>query len=86
MIATLADVGRRFAFDHQGVNVMNSSLWWRGVLVAVLVIGVTAAIGIGSYNAGVAQGIAESGRALAAIVSLSGAIDVPSPVISVVMP
>ena len=43
---------------------MNSSLWWRGILMAVLVIGVATAIGIGSYNAGVAHGIAESGRAI----------------------
>ena len=42
---------------------MNTRGLWRGVLIAVLVIGAAAAIGIGSYNAGVAHGIVESGRA-----------------------
>lgn len=43
---------------------MNSRALWRGVLIATLVIGAAAAIGIGSYNAGVAQGMIESGRAV----------------------
>jgi hypothetical protein len=37
----------------------------RVLVTAALVIAAAAAIGIGAYNAGVAQGIAESGRALA---------------------
>jgi hypothetical protein len=38
----------------------------RSLAIAALAIAVAAAIGIGAYNAGVAQGIAESGRAMAA--------------------
>jgi hypothetical protein len=45
---------------------MNNGALWRGILIAVLVIGAASAIGIGSYNAGVAHGFAESGRAIAA--------------------
>jgi hypothetical protein len=44
----------------------NSATVWRGVLVALLVLGAAAAIGVGAYNAGMAQGIAVSGHALAA--------------------
>lgn len=45
---------------------MNNGSLWRGILIALLVIGAAAAIGVGAYNAGVSQGIAESGRFLAA--------------------
>lgn len=45
---------------------MNNRSLWRALAVAALVIAGAAAIGIGAYNAGVAQGIAESGRAIAA--------------------
>jgi hypothetical protein len=45
---------------------MNNRYVWRALAIAVLVIAGAAAIGIGAYNAGMAQGIAESGRALAA--------------------
>jgi hypothetical protein len=45
---------------------MNNRSLWRAVAIAALVIAGAAAIGIGAYNAGVAQGIAESGRAVAA--------------------
>ena len=45
---------------------MNNGSWWRGVLIALLVLGAAAAIGVGACNAGMAQGIAESSRALAA--------------------
>lgn len=38
----------------------------QALAMAVLVIAGAAAIGIGAYNAGVAQGIAESGRVIAA--------------------
>jgi hypothetical protein len=40
--------------------------FWRALAIAVLVTAGAAAIGIGAYNAGVAQGIAESGRAIVA--------------------
>ena len=39
----------------------------RGILIAVLALAAAVAIGLGAYNAGVAQGIAESGRAVAAL-------------------
>jgi hypothetical protein len=39
---------------------------FRALAISVLVLGGAAAIGIGAYNAGVAQGIAESGRLIAA--------------------
>ena len=45
---------------------MNNSSLWRGILIALLVLAAATAIGVGAYNAGMAQGIAESGRALAA--------------------
>jgi hypothetical protein len=38
----------------------------RGIVIAVLVFAAAAAIGIGAYNAGVSQGLAESGRLAAA--------------------
>ena len=38
----------------------------RGLAVAVLAVAAAAAIGIGAYNAGVAHGIAEGGRAITA--------------------
>jgi hypothetical protein len=44
---------------------MNTRLL-RALAIAALVIAGAAVIGIGAYNAGVAQGIAESGRAIAA--------------------
>ena len=45
---------------------MNNRSVVRALAMAVLVIAGAAAIGIGAYNAGMAQGIAESGRAIAA--------------------
>jgi hypothetical protein len=66
LIATLLLSVAAFAIDDSRSKVMNNSALWRGVLVAVLVIGAATAIGIGSYNAGVAQGIVESGRFAAA--------------------
>ena len=45
---------------------MNNRGLIRGIAIAVLVLGVAAAIGIGAYNAGVSQGLAESGRLVAA--------------------
>jgi hypothetical protein len=45
---------------------MNNRPVWRALAIAALVIAGAAAIGIGAYNAGLAQGIAESGRAIAA--------------------
>lgn len=44
---------------------MDNRSMWRVLAVAALVMAGAAAIGIGAYNAGVAQGIAQSGRALA---------------------
>ena len=41
---------------------MNNGSLMRALAVAVLVIVGAAALGVGAYNAGVAQGIAESGR------------------------
>jgi hypothetical protein len=46
----------------------------RGIAIAVLVLAAAAAIGIGAYNAGVARGIAESGRFAAAPPSTPGAV------------
>jgi hypothetical protein len=60
-----APVGRDVRARHFKESVMNNSALWRGILVAVLVIGAASAIGIGSYNAGVAHGFADSGRAIA---------------------
>jgi len=45
---------------------MNNRTLLRALVIAALAIAVAAAIGIGAYNAGVAQGIAEGGRAIAA--------------------
>ena len=45
---------------------MNNRTVLRALAIAALVIAAAAAIGIGAYNAGVAQGIVESGRAVAA--------------------
>jgi hypothetical protein len=45
---------------------MNNSGLWKGVLIAMLVVSAAAMIGVGSYNAGVARGFVESGRAVAA--------------------
>jgi hypothetical protein len=45
---------------------MNNRSLVRALAIAALVITAAAAIGVGAYNAGVAQGIAESGRAIAA--------------------
>jgi len=44
---------------------MINRLFFRALLIAALVLGGAAAIGIGAYNAGVAQGIAVSGRVVA---------------------
>ena len=46
---------------------MNNRNLARGLAIAVLVIAAAVAIGLGAYNAGVAHGIAESGRAVAAV-------------------
>jgi hypothetical protein len=46
----------------EGASAMNNRYVWRALAIAVLIIAAGAAIGIGAYNAGVAQGIAESGR------------------------
>lgn len=45
---------------------MNNRTVLRALAIAALVIAAAAAIGIGAYDAGVAQGIVESGRAVAA--------------------
>lgn len=45
---------------------MNQSSLWRGILIAVLVIGAAAMIGVGAYNAGMAQGIAQGASAAGA--------------------
>jgi hypothetical protein len=45
---------------------MNNRYLIRGIVIAVLAIAAAVAIGLGAYNAGVAQGIAESGRVVAA--------------------
>lgn len=44
---------------------MDNRYLWRALAITAMVIAVAAAIGIGAYNAGVAQGIAESGRVIA---------------------
>jgi len=46
---------------------MNNRSLLRALAIAALVIAGATAIGIGAYNAGVAQGIAEGGRAIAAL-------------------
>jgi hypothetical protein len=46
---------------------MNNRNLARGIAIAVLVIVAAVAIGLGAYNAGVAHGIVESGRAVAAV-------------------
>jgi hypothetical protein len=43
---------------------MNKPRIWRGVWIAVLGIGITAAIATGAYQAGLASGLASSGHAL----------------------
>src|SRR2546427_6399203 len=45
---------------------MNNRTVFRALAFAALAIAAAVAIGIGAYNAGMAQGIAESGRAVAA--------------------
>jgi hypothetical protein len=50
----------------QEQKVMNNQSVFRALAIAVLVLAGAAAIGIGAYNAGMAQGIAESARAVAA--------------------
>ena len=45
---------------------MNNRSLLRALAIAALLIAGAAAVGIGAYNAGVAQGIAEGGRAIAA--------------------
>ena len=44
---------------------MNNRTVFRALAIAVLAIGAATMIAIGAYNAGVAQGIVESGRAIA---------------------
>ena len=46
---------------------MNDRPVWRALAITVFAIGLAAAVGIGAYNAGMAHGIAESGRAVAAV-------------------
>jgi len=46
---------------------MNNRSLLRALAIAALVIAGATAIGIGAYNAGVAEGIAEGGRAIAAL-------------------
>jgi hypothetical protein len=41
---------------------MNNGGMWRGILIAIVLVSAAAMIGIGSYNAGVAQGIVDSGK------------------------
>ena len=53
-------------FDIIKEQAMNNRTFLRALAMAVLVIAGAAAIGIGAYNAGMAQGIAEAGRAVAA--------------------
>jgi hypothetical protein len=43
---------------------MNNRSLWRALAIAVLVIAGAAFLSIGAYNAGVAHGIADSGRAI----------------------
>jgi hypothetical protein len=50
----------------KGASVMNNRSLLGALAIAALVIAGAAAIGIGAYNAGVAQGIVEGGRAIAA--------------------
>src|SRR6266850_8255475 len=45
---------------------MNNRTVFRALAFAALAVAAAVAIGIGAYNAGVAQGIAESGRLIAA--------------------
>ena len=45
---------------------MNNRQLFRALAIGTLIIAGAAAIGIGAYNAGVAQGIAEGGRLIAA--------------------
>ena len=45
---------------------MNNRSLFRGLAIAALVVAAAAAIGFGAYNAGVAQGVAESGRIITA--------------------
>ena len=46
---------------------MNNRSLARGIAIAVLVIAAAVAVGLGAYNAGLAHGLAESGRAVAAV-------------------
>jgi hypothetical protein len=66
LVATLllSDVSR-FTVDMKE-RAMNNRTLLRALAFAALAIAAAVAIGIGAYNAGVAQGIAESGRAIAA--------------------
>ena len=52
---------------------MNNGAMWRGLAIAALVIVVAAAVGIGAYNEGVAQGIAQGGAIAAATPDVSHA-------------
>ncbi|HYT69108.1 MAG TPA: hypothetical protein VEL51_21980 [Vicinamibacterales bacterium] len=66
-----AAVHNRFIIDcdtarDKGVRVMNNRSLFRALAIAALVLTSAAAIGIGAYNAGMAQGIAASGRLIAA--------------------
>jgi hypothetical protein len=45
---------------------MDNRALWRALAIVALAVTVAAGIGIGAYNAGMAQGIAESGRSVAA--------------------
>jgi hypothetical protein len=45
---------------------MNNRYLLRALVIGVLFLGAAAVLGIGAYNAGVAQGLAESGRLIAA--------------------
>src|SRR5262245_52474469 len=48
--------------SQQGANAVNNRYVFRMLAVVVFVFGIAAFVGIGAYNAGVAHGIAESGR------------------------
>ena len=45
---------------------MNNGSLWRGIVIVLLVLSAATVIGIGAYNAGMAHGLAESSRAVAA--------------------
>src|SRR5690348_15238499 len=61
-----ARVERDDVRDTKGACAMSNRSLLRGLAVAVLAVAAAAAIGIGAYNAGVAHGIAEGGRAITA--------------------